>query len=137
MDLARSPLCIAWKIVDALYKVWQQSGKFYEFYDPQSLSLENLHRKTGTTQAMSKSGDKPVEDFVGWTGLVDNLVIEILFGLEKKNSQWNLSPALPPKQMGWIFGWLNSIRAVANFPECEIPRSNQGKRHARQEQDEF
>jgi neutral trehalase len=94
---------LAWKIVDALYKVWQHSGKFHEFYDPQSLSLENLHRKTGTTQAMSKSGDKPSEDFVGWTGLVDNLVIEIIFGLGRKNSQWNLSPALPPQASGMNF----------------------------------
>jgi len=86
----------SFKIADGLYKVWDRTGKFYEFYDPQSLSLGNLTRKYG----FFKRGDKPVEDFVGWTGLVDNLVIEILFGLSKEDGQWTLAPCLPQEAAG-------------------------------------
>jgi len=90
---------LSWKVADALYKMFGQSGKFYEFYDPQKLSIQDLHRKTGF-MGLSTRRDKPVEDFVGWTGLVDNLVIEVLFGLDRTDVGWALSPALPAQTSG-------------------------------------
>lgn len=94
---------LTWKLADGLYQIWSRDRTFYEFYDPQSLEINNLHRKTGTWGTLSGREDTPVRDFVGWTGLVNNLVIEVLFGLSKKGESWTLRPCFPPQSSGRIF----------------------------------
>jgi len=94
---------LSWKIVDGVFQVWEKTGTFYEFYHPEKISLKGLHRKTGDLGTNFDRGDAPTKDFVGWTGLVNNLVIEILFGLEKNGDQWTLRPNLPAAAAGHIF----------------------------------
>ncbi|MES2962360.1 MAG: trehalase family glycosidase [Bdellovibrionota bacterium] len=82
------------RLVDGVYSAWHYTGKFVEFYDPEAYDFRALTRKKGLGPlGLSRSkdirkilmhligkqiylGTKPVSRFVGWTGLVNNLVIE-------------------------------------------------------------
>lgn len=82
------------KLIGGVFKVWEQTGKFVEFYDPERFDFVQLSRKKGTGRfGLSAShniidvvmhligkqiilGTKPVNHFVGWTGLVNTLTIE-------------------------------------------------------------
>lgn len=66
------------RLVDGVYKTWGNTGKFVEYYDPERLDLEELSRKRGNLYKRLTLGDKPVSQFVGWTGLVNNLAVEQL-----------------------------------------------------------
>lgn len=71
---------LARKIVKGIYETWKNTGKFYEFYDPDRFDIKELHRKKGNLWKKITLGSKPVKDFVGWTGLANSLLIE--FGEE-------------------------------------------------------
>lgn len=84
------------KLVNGVYKTWENTGKFVEYYDPDAYDFKNLTRKKGLgflglsaspkpltviTQLITKRlilGPKPVGHFVGWTGLANTLVIDEL-----------------------------------------------------------
>jgi hypothetical protein len=88
-------------LVDSVYRVWSQTGTFYEFYDPDRYDFIEVSRKKGTgfmglfnsynpfkviNHLIMKQlilGTKPVNKFVGWTGLVNTIAIEEL-GYEPK-----------------------------------------------------
>ncbi len=83
------------RIADMVYRVASRTGKFVEFYDPERDDFHELTRKRGLgpfgltitgnlvedmEHLFSKRlflGDKPVDHFVGWTGLVNNLALEL------------------------------------------------------------
>lgn len=88
-------------LVDSVYQVWSRTGDFYEFYDPDRYDFVEITRKKGLgahlfgrfylqdsnnplkviSQLVLKQfilGTKPVNHFMGWTGLVNNLAIEEL-----------------------------------------------------------
>ncbi len=67
---------MAKKLVDGVYATWKNEGHFFEFYDPDRTDIKELHRKKGNLWKKLTLGSKPVKDFVGWTGLVNTLVIE-------------------------------------------------------------
>jgi hypothetical protein len=71
---------LARKIVKGIFETWNNTGKFYEFYDPDRFDIKELHRKKGNLWKKITLGSKPVKDFVGWTGLANSLLIE--FGEE-------------------------------------------------------
>ncbi len=93
---------LTWKLVDGVFQVWSKTGTYYEFYHPEKLEIKGLHRKTGDLGTNFDRGDAPTADFVGWTGLVDNLVMEVLFGLGKNGECWTLDPNLPGPAEGLI-----------------------------------
>ncbi|MEK7357094.1 MAG: trehalase family glycosidase, partial [Bdellovibrionota bacterium] len=82
------------RLVDGVYSAWHYEHKFVEFYDPEAYHFRHLSRKKGielwglsgakSLGAVLKHlflkqlflGTKPVDHFIGWTGLVNNLVIE-------------------------------------------------------------
>jgi neutral trehalase len=82
------------KLVEGVYGTWENTGKFVEFYDPDRYDFKELTRKKGTGPfGLSASSDpievimhlvakqwflgpKPVDHFVGWTGLVNNLALD-------------------------------------------------------------
>lgn len=84
------------KLVTGVYKTWDYTGQFYEFYDPDRFDIVELNRKKGlgplglsgsrnpvqvAKHLVTKRlilGPKPVNHFVGWTGLVNALVIDEL-----------------------------------------------------------
>jgi neutral trehalase len=83
-------------LVDSVYQVWTRTGTFYEFYDPDRYDFVQVTRKKGLGPlGLSGShnpievvkhllfkqiilGKKPVDHFMGWTGLVNTLAIEEL-----------------------------------------------------------
>jgi glycogen debranching enzyme len=83
-------------LVDSVYKVWSLTGTFFEFYDPDRYDFVQVTRKKGSGfLGLQNSpnpisvikhlflkqlllGTKPVDHFIGWTGLVNTLAIEEL-----------------------------------------------------------
>ncbi|HVK62245.1 MAG TPA: trehalase family glycosidase, partial [Bdellovibrionales bacterium] len=93
-DLAKQT---SYRLVDGVYKTWNNTRKFVEYYDPERFDFDKLTRKKGIgfldffsgSKSFKKFlehlflkqiylGTKPVDGFVGWTGLVNNLVVEEL-----------------------------------------------------------
>jgi hypothetical protein len=60
-------------------------------------------------------GKRPVIDFVGWTGLVNTLAIEALFGVRQENGRRIMKPRFPKRAVGRTFAlslplWDTAIR---------------------------
>jgi hypothetical protein len=94
---------LAWRLIHGVFECYARHGRFYEFYDPSSFDIAALHRKRGNAWKRVSLGDKPVADFVGWTGLVDTLVIEVLFGLHRARGGYALQPRFPKAAWGRRF----------------------------------
>ena len=92
---------LSWKLVDGVYQTWEQDKKIYEFYDPDRIGIRNLTRKHGNLYKKITLGDKPRPNFVGWTGLVNTLVVEHLIGLKKENGRFRLAPYFPEAAKGF------------------------------------
>ena len=92
---------LTWKLVDGVYQTWEQDKKIYEFYDPDRVGIKRLTRKHGNLYKKLTLGDKPRPNFVGWTGLVNTLVVEHLIGLKKENGRYRLSPYFPEAATGF------------------------------------
>jgi glycogen debranching enzyme len=88
---------MAWRLVDGVYTTWENTGDFVEFYDTDRFDFKELTRKRGIgplnwfsgskkfdeflVHLFAKQiylGQKPVNHFVGWTGLVNNIYLEDL-----------------------------------------------------------
>ncbi|MES2854236.1 MAG: trehalase family glycosidase, partial [Bdellovibrionota bacterium] len=84
---------MATRLVSGVYKTWETTGKFVEYYDPERHDFKELTRKKGVgpfdffsgsanfkkflVHLFAKQmflGTKPVSGFVGWTGLVNTIV---------------------------------------------------------------
>jgi hypothetical protein len=83
----------AFRLCYGVYRTFEYTGRFHEFYDPQRYDVEQLHRKRGNIWKRLTLGPRPVSDFVGWSGLVNTLVIETLFGIRRTQ----LGPAMRPR----------------------------------------
>jgi hypothetical protein len=92
---------LAYKICKGVYETWRNEGSFYEFYDPDRHDLAELSRKKGNLYKQITLGSKPVKHFVGWTALVNALLIEDVIGLEKNGDAWSIEPHLPGE---WLSG---------------------------------
>jgi neutral trehalase len=90
----------AYRLCDGVYRTFDYTGHFHEFYDPERFDTTELHRKRGNRWKQFTLGPKPVTGFVGWSGLVNTLVIEVLFGLERAAEGLSLTPRFPPAANG-------------------------------------
>lgn len=82
------------RLINGVFLTWKRTGKFVEYYDPERLDFTQLTRKKGLgwlglsashdpaeiiSHLIGKQlilGSKPVDHFVGWTGLVNVLAVE-------------------------------------------------------------
>jgi hypothetical protein len=112
----REASALAYRLCDAVYKIYRQQRRFYEFYDPLRLDLEELHRKKGNRWKAFTLGTKPQPDFVGWTGLVNTLVVEQFFGFHRREGKRFFRPALPPAAAGKGF----SLRLPGEGLSCDV-----------------
>jgi hypothetical protein len=95
---------LTWRLCDGVFRVLQQEHQVYEFYDPQCYHTRELHRKKGNLwKAITLGTGGPQKDFVGWTGLVNTLVIEGLIGFNKNGSAITLQPCFPSEATGLTF----------------------------------
>jgi hypothetical protein len=93
----------AYRLCDGVYRTYGRTGRFYEFYDPTSYAIRDLYRKRGNRWKAMTLGKKPVIDFVGWTGLVNTLAIEALFGVRQENGRRIMQPRFPKRAVGRTF----------------------------------
>jgi hypothetical protein len=94
---------LSFKLADGIYKTYDNTGKFVEFYDPQRYDFKELSRKKGNLFKLLQNGNKPKPKFVGWTGLANTLVIEHLIGFKKDRGKRWLSPNFPDEAQGLAF----------------------------------
>lgn len=102
---------LALRLCAGVYRVFEQERQVYEFYDPDQPHTRELRRKRGNWWKTLTLGAGPQRDFVGWSGLVNPLLIEVLLGLEERGGMLWLRPRLPERCVG--------IRV-----ELELPRLN-------------
>ena len=88
----------ALRLIEGVFKTWQNEGSFYEFYDPERFDLRELTRKKGNLWKQITLGGKPVKNFVGWTGLVNPILIESILGYDKLER--TIQPKIPENLKG-------------------------------------
>lgn len=93
----------AFRLCDGIYRTFDETGRFHEFYDPDRPGIEALRRKRGNRWKRITLGSGPVADFVGWSGLVNTLVMEVLFGLQRTDGGMTMCPRFPPRAAGLRF----------------------------------
>ncbi len=91
---------LAYRLCDRVYRVFSQERRFYEFYDPEEPNIDRLHRKKGNRWKAFTLGTKPQAEFVGWTGLVNTLVIEQFAGFHWRDGRRFLQPRFPSEAVG-------------------------------------
>jgi len=91
---------LAYRLVDGVYQTHGNHHRVYEFYDPHSHRIDQLHRKRGNRWKKFTLGDKPRGEFVGWTGLVNTLLLEHVLGLRRERGGVVLRPRLPEAMRG-------------------------------------
>jgi len=85
----------SYRLCDGVFRTYKNLGKIYEFYDPDRCDLEELHRKQGNRFKHFTLGGKPVSEFVGWSGLVNTLVVDDLFGFSREGQAVQIQPRFP------------------------------------------
>ncbi len=91
---------LAFKLVDGVYTTRENTGKLVEFYDPDRFDIKKLHRKKGNLYKAFTLGTKPRPNFVGWTGLVNTMVVEQLIGFHKQRDERVIEPRMPDQASG-------------------------------------
>ncbi|HUT55228.1 MAG TPA: trehalase family glycosidase [bacterium] len=91
---------LSFKLTDGIYKTHQKTGQYVEFYDPDRFDFRELSRKKGNLFKLLQNGNKPKPQFVGWTGLINTLVIEHLAGFRKDHGVRTLTPNFPAQAQG-------------------------------------
>ncbi|HCS50209.1 MAG TPA: hypothetical protein DIW81_01240 [Planctomycetaceae bacterium] len=111
---------LSYRLCEGVYRTFQNLRRFYEFYDPERFDLEELNRKKGNRFKHLTLGSKPVKEFVGWTGLINPLVIEQLIGLKSDHGQLLLSPNFPAIMRGKGFSLRLPERKLCIYVEVLI-----------------
>jgi putative isomerase len=91
---------LAFKLVYGIAQTYRNEGSIYEFYDPDSYSLNELTRKKGNLYKQITLGGKPVKNFVGWTGLSNTMLIENVLGIRFCKNELIIQPHLPELLLG-------------------------------------
>jgi hypothetical protein len=91
---------LAWRLCVGVYRVFDAERRIYEFYDPDAHHTRHLHRKRGNRWKALTLGTGPQTDFVGWTGLANNLLLEVVLGLHARRGHLSLCPRLPAAARG-------------------------------------
>ncbi len=91
---------LAYRLCQYVYLVFHTERRVYEFYDPEMLHTRELRRKKGNLFKSITLGTRPQTAFVGWSGLANCLMIEVLFGLQRTAAGFTLTPRFPPAAEG-------------------------------------
>jgi hypothetical protein len=94
---------LAFRLCDGVYRTFGECRRFFEFYDPDRFDITELGRKAGNRWKHFTLGGKPVGEFVGWTGLVNTIVIETLVGFRHVAGRRVLRPLLAKEVEGVAF----------------------------------
>ncbi|MCF7984908.1 MAG: hypothetical protein K9L70_10930 [Thiohalocapsa sp.] len=91
---------IAYRLCRGVYRVYHGERRIYEFYDPDAHETRALRRKRGNWWKALTLGRGPQREFVGWTGLANNLLLEVLLGLQAGPDRLTACPRLPAVCVG-------------------------------------
>ncbi|MEW5423344.1 trehalase family glycosidase [Amorphus sp. 3PC139-8] len=94
---------LAFRLCNGVYQTFARTGRFHEFYDPEQHGVDALARKRGNLWKRLTLGGLPVTEFVGWSGLVNTLVLDTLIGLERTERELAITPRFPPHAEGRRF----------------------------------
>lgn len=94
---------LAWRLCDGVFETHANTRRIYEFFHPNQPDLGRLNRKLGNRWKKLTLGNKPRPDFVGWSGLVNTIVIEHLIGINRHDGRLCLQPMFPPQAAGYGF----------------------------------
>jgi len=111
---------LAFRLCDGVYRTFDNCRRVFEFYDPDRFDIDELARKQGNRWKRATLGKKPVTEFVGWSGLVNTLVIEVLVGFHRDDGATRLRPLLPPQTEGMAF----SVRLPQEGLAITVERDN-------------
>jgi len=89
---------LSYKLIKGVHETRKNEGSYYEFYDPDRFDLKELSRKKGNLYKRVTLGKKPVKKFVGWTGLINSLLIESVIGFSINEK--TIQPRLPEELLG-------------------------------------
>jgi hypothetical protein len=108
---------LTWRLCEGVYATHAHARRIYEFYDPEERHIGRLNRKLGNRWKKLTLGNKPVAEFVGWSGLVNVLTIEHLLGFHRdKTGLFALCPRMPAQAAGIGF----SLRLSASEASIHI-----------------
>jgi len=91
---------LAWRLCDGVFRVFEAERQIYEFYDPTAHSTKALDRKKGNRWKALTLGTGPQREFVGWSGLVNSMIVEFLFGWDVQRPDAPPRPMFPPEAAG-------------------------------------
>lgn len=94
---------LAWRLCDGVYRVLEAEHQVYEFYDPECYHSRDLSRKRGNWWKALTLGTGPQKEFVGWSGLVNTILIEYIIGYSREDGQPILRPCFPSQAEGLQF----------------------------------
>ncbi|MHA1368952.1 MAG: amylo-alpha-1,6-glucosidase, partial [Promethearchaeota archaeon] len=94
----RLPGELAYKTVVNVFEVYERFENFYEYYGSigNNAEIESFERKN------EKNGPRPY--FMGWTGLVANILLEDILGIEAQYDAILLNPSMPDKLISDLGG---------------------------------
>jgi hypothetical protein len=126
---------LAHRLVDGVFQTHANTHRVFEFYDPLRFDISELHRKKGNRWKHFTLGSKPRGEFVGWSGLVNTLVIEHLAGLTRIDGHWTIRPRLAEAFRGSgvllrlpALGWTVEVERLANGAHRGVIRTPAGVR---------
>jgi len=93
---------LGWRLCEGVYHVFAEKRQIYEFYDPSVASIAALARKRGNWWKRLTLGGGPQREFVGWSGLVNTVMITLLFGFARHGGRRLLRPAFPAAAAGTV-----------------------------------
>jgi len=93
----------SWALVDGVYRVVEAESNVYEYYDPEHFHTRDLKRKEGNRWKAATLGTGPQKEFVGWSGLVNDLLMRQLAGIRLGPGALTVQPRFPPAAEGLRF----------------------------------
>jgi hypothetical protein len=86
------------KTITMVDQLFQERGKVYELYHPLTGNV---------TDVFNNGGGMPSSNMVGWTGLVNTILLDKIFGIRETPTRLSISPKFP-------VSWINSTISYYN-----------------------
>jgi hypothetical protein len=92
---------LAFQTISRVFDVYKKKQEFYEFYDS-AAKKEDLSEDEAEGKASGIVLPRP--QYIGWTGLVANIYLEDMLGIEQQYDSILLDPSVPDRFIGRLNG---------------------------------
>ncbi len=117
---------LAARLAAGVYRTHGRTHRVFEFYDPERFDIDELHRKRGNRWKHFTLGSKPRGEFVGWSGLVNTVVVEHLVGFTRERGRAVIAPNIPPRLAGCAFAVRTAEGPLVVEAEAVSPGGSRG-----------